>query len=80
MKLTPPPTAFTAATCSDGTAAMVEWSRVYAVKVALLTRAPDTTSGGAVSRGYTLLDATPYRFNDQYTRQVFSSTIARANF
>ncbi|MAR00317.1 MAG: hypothetical protein CMI00_07240 [Oceanospirillaceae bacterium] len=75
-----PPAAFTAVTCSDGTAAMVEWSRVYAVKVALLTRAPSATMGAAESRGYTLLDAAPYRFDDQYTRQVFSSTVARANF
>ena len=39
-----------------------------------------TMYNAAESRGYTLLDAAPYRFDDQYTRQVFSSTVARANF
>lgn len=75
-----PPAAFTSATCADGSSVMVEWRRVYAVKVAVLTRAQSRTSGAAVSRGYTLLDAEPYSFNDQFTRQVFSSTVTRANF
>lgn len=75
-----PPAAFAAATCADGSSAAVEWQRVYAVKVAVLTQAQSTTSGAAVSRGYTLLDAEPYQFDDQFTRQVFSSTVTRANF
>ncbi|MAR00325.1 MAG: hypothetical protein CMI00_07280 [Oceanospirillaceae bacterium] len=75
-----PPSSFSSATCPDGSSAQVSWQRVYAVKIAVLTRAADPTSGAATERGYTLLDAAPYSFDDRYTRQVFSTTVTRANY
>ena len=57
-----------------------DWERVYAVRVALLTQAFDDTSGLVGARNYILFDAAPYQFDDRFARQVFTTTVARANF
>jgi len=57
-----------------------DWERVYAVRVALLTQAFDDTSGLTGERNYILFDAAPYQFDDRFARQVFTTTVARANF
>jgi len=56
------------------------WQQVEAVKVAILTEAFDEMRGLSGDRSYILLDSAPYTYSDQIIRQVFSTTIARANF
>ncbi|WP_300427225.1 PilW family protein [uncultured Thalassolituus sp.] len=57
-----------------------DWERVYSVRVALLTQAFDDTSGLSGTRNYILFDAAPYQYDDRFARQVFTTTVARANF
>lgn len=57
-----------------------DWDRIYAVRIALLTQAFDQTSGLTGARNYVLFDAAPYQFDDRFARQVFTTTVARANF
>ena len=56
-----------------------DWDNVYAVRIALLASAFDSTYGVNVSKNYILLDAQPYQFNDNIQRQIYSLTTARTN-
>lgn len=55
------------------------WDRVYAVRLALLSRAI-TGSGNTRAMEYQLLDSAKYAINDNVTRQVFSSTYVIRNY
>ncbi|MDF1762269.1 MAG: PilW family protein [Oleibacter sp.] len=60
---------------------VADWTSVYAVKVAMLTRSAEETYGAGIDRNYILLDADMYEFpNARLQRQVFTTTVARANF
>ncbi|AHK17316.1 PilW family protein [Thalassolituus oleivorans] len=57
-----------------------DWSRVYAMKIGVLTQSFEEISGAATERNYILLDADTYTYNNRFAYQVFSTTIARANY
>lgn len=58
---------------------VINWNRVYAVRVAVLSSAI-TGSGNADSSVYQLLDSATYTINDNISRQVFSTTFAIENY
>lgn len=57
-----------------------DWSKVFAIKFAVLTQSFEEISGQATPRNYIALDADAYTFNDRFAYQVFSTTVARANY
>jgi type IV pilus assembly protein PilW len=57
-----------------------DWEQVYSVRLSILTESFDSTARLSGNRDYILLDAAPYTVSDQISRQVFSTTITRANF
>ncbi|WP_276682575.1 PilW family protein [Thalassolituus oleivorans] len=57
-----------------------DWSKVFAIKFAVLTQSFEEISGQATTRNYIALDADAYTFNDRFAYQVFSTTVARANY
>lgn len=58
---------------------VTDWGNVYAMRVAIITEALDTTQGATSEQIYTLFDADQYTYNDQTSRQVFTTTIALLN-
>lgn len=56
------------------------WDRVYAVKIAILTRSITEVTNERALRRYILLDAAPYLMTDSVSRQVFNSSFAINNF
>lgn len=58
---------------------VLNWNRVYAIRVAVLSSAI-TGSGNADSSVYQLLDSATYTINDNISRQVFSTTFAIRNY
>jgi type IV pilus assembly protein PilW len=58
---------------------VLNWSRVYAVRIAILSSAI-TGSGDADSSVYQLLDSDTYTINDNISRQVFSTTFVIENY
>ena len=64
----------------DGISQESDWLQIYALKLVLLTESFEQIAGESRESRYILADATPYQFNDRFSRQIFSTTIARANF
>lgn len=59
---------------------VADWSRVYAVRIAVLTRSLIATTNITMTRNFVLLDSQPYVMTDAVSRQVFSSTFAINNY
>lgn len=59
---------------------VTDWSRVYAVRIAILTRSLISTTAESTTRNYVLLDAQPYVMNDAVNRQVFTTTFVINNY
>jgi len=57
-----------------------EWQFVFSVKIAILVQSFDESSIQDKERAYILLDADPYRMTDRFSREVFTTTVTRANF
>jgi type IV pilus assembly protein PilW len=57
-----------------------DWARVYSVKISILVQSFEEVSIADKNRGFILLDANPFTLRDRFQRQVFTTTIARANF
>ncbi|MBL4797904.1 MAG: PilW family protein [Oleispira sp.] len=60
-------------------AAVTNWNRVYAVRIAILTRSLIAITSQTAVRNYVLLDAQPYVMNDAVSRQVFTTTFVINN-
>lgn len=58
----------------------VDWKRVYSVRLAILTHSYEESSLKKKVRGYVLMDSEPYTYNDSFSRQIFTTTIARKNY
>lgn len=56
------------------------WERVYAIKIAILTRSISEVTNSNILRRYVLLDAEPYLMTDSINRQVFSTTYVINNY
>jgi len=59
---------------------VLDWERVYAIKVAVMTRSLSDVTNIIASRRYTLLDSGLYNFTDAVNRQVFSTTFSVSNY
>jgi type IV pilus assembly protein PilW len=59
---------------------VIDWNRVYAVRIAILTRSLIATTAQFATRNYVLLDAQPYVMNDAVNRQVFTTTFVINNY
>lgn len=59
---------------------VVDWERVYAIKIAVMTRSISDVTDNISRKQYVMLDAGLYDFNDAANRQVFVSTFAISNF
>lgn len=57
-----------------------DWSKVYSVKISILTRSLTEVTNKDTLRRYILADATPYDMTDAVSRQVFTTTFAINNF
>jgi len=51
-----------------------DWSRVYAIKIAILTRSLSDGTNEITDRSYILLDSAGYTYNDTVHRQLYSTT------
>lgn len=51
-----------------------DWNRVFAIKVAVMTRSLGDITNEITTKQYVLLDSDIYTFTDSINRQVFSST------
>jgi type IV pilus assembly protein PilW len=56
------------------------WSRVYAVKISVMTRSITDVTNSNILRRYVLANAAPYDMTDSVSRQVFTTTIVINNF
>jgi len=65
---------------TDPITGQINWRRVYAIRIAVLTRSFQSGAIENTDRVYRLLDADLYSYSDQTSRQVFSTSIAIANF
>ena len=59
---------------------VTDWGRVYAIKIAVMTRSLSDITNSVSRKQYSMLDAGLYNFNDAVNRQVFSSTFALSNY
>lgn len=59
---------------------ITDWDRVYAIKVAIMTRSITQATNSIALRRYILLDAAPYLMTDAISRQVFTTTFAINNY
>lgn len=59
---------------------VVDWERVYAIKIAIMTRSISDVTNLTSTKQYVMLDSDLYRFNDAVNRQVFSSTFTLSNY
>lgn len=57
-----------------------EWARVFSVKIAALVQSFEDSAIVERERKFILLDADPYKLQDKFSREVFTTTITRANF
>lgn len=55
------------------------WNRVFAIKVAVMTRSLGDITNDVITKQYVMLDSDIYTFTDAINRQVFSSTFSIAN-
>jgi type IV pilus assembly protein PilW len=60
--------------------AVADWNRVYAVRIAILTRSLIATTNNVITRNHVLLDSQPYVMNDAVSRQVFTTTFVINNY
>lgn len=58
---------------------ITDWGDVYSIRVSLLTSALSASGGQQTENRFFVLDAAPYDFEDNRSRQVFSSTITLLN-
>lgn len=58
---------------------VTNWDNVYAMRIAILTQALNSTQATAYKQSYTLLDSDMYEYNDQLSRQVFTNSVALLN-
>lgn len=58
---------------------VTNWDNIYAIRIGIITQALSTTQAIASNQIYTLLDATTYEYDDQISRQVFTTTVALLN-
>lgn len=56
-----------------------DWNRVFAIKVAVMTRSLGDITNSVITKQYVMLDSDVYSFTDAVNRQVFSSTFYIAN-
>lgn len=61
-------------------AQVVNWDRVYALKVSILTRSLTDVTNIQRINTFTLLDSQPYSFNDAVNRQSLTTTFAISNY
>jgi type IV pilus assembly protein PilW len=59
---------------------VTDWERVFAVKIAIMTRSINDVTNLISRKQYTMLDAGLYNLNDAVNYQVFTSTFAISNF
>lgn len=59
---------------------VADWARVYAIKIAVMTRSIGDITNDINNSQYSMLDASLYNFNDAINRQVFSSTFTISNY
>jgi type IV pilus assembly protein PilW len=59
---------------------VLNWERVFAIKIAVMTRSISDVTNSISLKQYAMLDAGPYNFNDAVNRQIFTSTFAISNF
>lgn len=59
---------------------VLDWERVYALKIAVMTRSIGDITNAISRKQYIMLDAGLYNFNDAVNHQVFVSTFTIANF
>lgn len=57
-----------------------DWNRVFSVKIAALVQSFEDSAISERERKFILLDADPYVLKDKFSREVFTTTITRANF
>jgi len=57
-----------------------EWHKVYAIRIALMTRSLNDFTTEQRQQRYVLLDSDQYNFNDSVSRQVFNTTYIIENF
>lgn len=59
---------------------VADWSRVFAIKITVMTRSLSDVTDEIRRKQYALLDAGLYNLNDAVNRQVYTSTFAISNF
>ncbi len=59
---------------------VVNWDRVYAIKIAIMTRSISDVTNSITRKQYAILDAGLYDLNDAVNYQVFTSTFTISNF
>lgn len=57
-----------------------DWKRVFSVKIAVLVQSFEDSAISERERKFILLDADPYILKDKFSREVFTTTVTRANF
>lgn len=57
-----------------------DWSRVYAVKISVMTRSLTEVTNSDTLRRYVLANAAPYNMTDAVSRQVFTTTFTINNY
>lgn len=57
-----------------------DWKRVFSVKIAALVQSFEDSAISEKERKFILLDAEPYVLEDKFSREVFTTTVTRANF
>lgn len=57
-----------------------DWSKVYSVKISILTRSITDVTNSNTLRRYVLADASPYLMTDSVSRQVFTTTFVINNY
>lgn len=58
---------------------VTNWTKVIAVRIALLANSVDVLNPAPPQRNFYLLDGAPLSFNDGRARQVFTTTIQFKN-
>lgn len=56
-----------------------DWSRVHAIKIAILSTSDQSSYSSLAERSYVLLDSAPLTFSDGQSRYIFSTTVFVAN-
>ncbi|MFQ3171463.1 MAG: type IV pilus assembly protein PilW [Oleispira sp.] len=59
---------------------VIDWERVYAIKIAVMTRSISDITNAITRKQYVMLDAGLYNLNDAVNYQIFTSTFAISNF